>query len=413
MQQPSEITDIAVIGAGAAGFFAAIQAAENHHGARVTIYEKTGKALGKVLISGGGRCNVTHQFNGLNNFLKNYPRGANHLRGPFTAFGQPETVAWFKQRGAELKTEADGRMFPVTDNSETIAGLLYDEAERLGVHIAYHSFVTEITRQTLTETAFQLSFFGGGQKLHSHVIVTAGGSPKAESYGYLAALGHTIVPPVPSLFTFNMPSEPLCELSGVSVAEAEVSLTALKQTQKGAVLITHWGVSGPAVLKLSAWAARELQEVAYESPVRLRWVASLTEDEIRKVLTDCRELHARKLVQNTPLFNLPRRLWEFLCTKAEMPEKVWSEAPKLAVNRLLNLLRNDMYQMQGKTTFKEEFVTCGGIELSEVDFNSMQSKLVPGLYFAGEVLNIDGVTGGFNFQAAWSTAAAAAKLLPL
>ncbi|MES2388424.1 MAG: aminoacetone oxidase family FAD-binding enzyme [Bacteroidota bacterium] len=409
----SSKTDVAIIGGGAAGFFAACRCAENHPSARVSLYEKTNKVLSKVLISGGGRCNVTHRFTNLPAFLKNYPRGSAELRGPMANFGQPETVAWFESRGVQLKTESDGRMFPVTDKSETIAGCLYAEAERLGVNLILSRGVSAIRQNREHGGGFTLELPEGTETRHTHVILASGGSPGIRGLQWLADMGLSIVPPVPSLFTFNLPHEinGICMLMGLGVTDAQVSIAGMKQVQRGPVLVTHWGLSGPAVLKMSAFAARELAACGYKADVMMRWVPGLTEDEIRQSLSAFRISESGKLVQNAAAFGLPRRLWEYLAVKAGLGNVRWSEAPKAGTNKLLNLLRNDVYKMEGKTTYKEEFVTAGGIALGEIDFRTMQCKKIPGLYIAGEVADFDGITGGFNFQAAWSTAALAAELL--
>ena len=395
---------VAVIGGGAAGFFAALSAAEHHPLAHVVLFEKTAKLLSKVKISGGGRCNVTHHCFSPSALSKHYPRGGKQLKKAFGTFQASDTVAWFESRGVALKAEADGRMFPITDSSQTIIDCLLREADRHGIEIRLQSPVQELT--PLTSGGFTLN----GEPF-DRVVVATGGSPKREGLAWLEALGHSVAPPVPSLFTFNMPGNPVTELMGVVVPEARVRIQGTKLVQDGPVLITHWGMSGPAVLKLSAWGARELAERDYTFSAQINWVGIPNEAEAAAIMEEAATEMRKKKVANACPFELPKKFWAYLLERADVPaEAVWVDLGKKAKNKLLNTLLNDVYDVRGKTTFKEEFVTCGGVSLGEVDFAAMQSRIVPGLHFAGEVLDIDGVTGGFNFQAAWTTGFVAGRL---
>ncbi|WP_268125158.1 NAD(P)/FAD-dependent oxidoreductase [Roseivirga pacifica] len=395
---------VAVIGGGAAGFFAAISAKSHHPKAQVQIFEKTSKLLAKVKVSGGGRCNVTHACPKPAELIKFYPRGSKKLRKVFDQFSVNDTIDWYESRGVELKTEADNRMFPVTDSSQTIIDCLMAESKRLGIQTNLNTAIRQIEK---TDTGFSLdgTFF-------NKVIVATGGSPKLAGFEWLQKLGHTIESPVPSLFTFNMPKEPVKALMGVSVPNATVKVLGTKLVQSDPLLITHWGMSGPAILKTSAWGARELAENNYHFTAQINWLADKKEEALREELSHFITENGKRQIKNKNPFGLPQRLWDFLLEKVEISAiKPWMELGKKDKNRLVNVLINDQYQVAGKTTFKEEFVTCGGVSLSQVDFKSMQSTVCPGLYFAGEVLDVDGVTGGFNFQAAWSTGFVAGRLL--
>lgn len=397
---------IIVIGGGAAGFFAAISAKQHIPSADVLLLEKSNKLLAKVRVSGGGRCNVTHDQPNIRKLSTHYPRGERFLRKAFEHFSVKDTIAWFVQSGVQLKTEADGRMFPVSDDSGTIIRCLMDEAEERGVRIALQSGVGAIERAS---NGFKLRMESGGELQADRVIVTTGGHPKAEGYTWLKQLGHTIVQPVPSLFTFNMPGEAIRSLMGVVADPVRARIIGTKLESTGPLLITHWGMSGPAVLRLSAWGARVVQGMGYRFTLQLHWLGGMGEEDVHKAMAQ--EDHRRKQAQNANPFPLPRRLWEFLLNKAEIPlEKTWGDVGKKDRNRIVDLLTNDRYAVSGKTTFKEEFVTAGGVALEEVDPLTLQSQKVPGLYFAGEVLDIDGITGGFNFQAAWTTGFLAGKL---
>lgn len=395
--------DLIVIGGGAAGFFGALVAAEKRGGLKVLILEKTSKLLAKVKVSGGGRCNVTHQCFNPSPLSQHYPRGQRALKSVFHHFQASDTVLWFEQHGVDLKAEEDGRMFPVTNNSQTIIDCFLKEAERLSIEIIKNAEVARLEKKEDHFVVHSTQLFTA-----PHVLVATGGHTKPESYQWLAALGHEIIAPIPSLFTFNDPSKQFADLMGVAVPHAEVRIAGSRFSQEGAVLITHWGLSGPAVIKLSAWAAVYLHEKHYSFTSLVNWTGK-PETEVREMLATLKSGNSQKQAVSSPLFGLPKRLWEFLCTKAGIEErKTWADLPNKSINRLIELLYACPFPIQGKTTFKEEFVTCGGISLTDIDLSTMESKKVPGLFFAGEVLDLDGETGGFNFQAAWSTAFVAA-----
>ncbi|MBD79851.1 MAG: aminoacetone oxidase family FAD-binding enzyme [Crocinitomicaceae bacterium] len=399
---------VAVIGAGAAGFFAAIAAKENFPDARVIIYEKSTKVLSKVKVSGGGRCNVTHACFQIGELVKFYPRGSRFLKKAFSQFNTQHTVNWFEERGIALKTEKDGRMFPQSDSSQTIIDCLIGETERLGIAIKKQSSIAGIV---LLENGFQLDFGLGNTIVVDKLIVATGGAPKLEGFNWLKQLGHHIEPPVPSLFTFNMPQEPVKKLMGTVAPQVRVKIQGSKLLAEGPLLITHWGMSGPAVLKLSAFGAKELAEKNYNFRIQVNWMNAASEEFLRRNLSSILEGNRNTKLTNLKMEGIPKRLWAFLLDKLELnPNQVCGELSKKKINRIINVLLNDEYQVSGKTTFKEEFVTCGGISLADVNPNTMQSRVVAHLYFAGEVLDVDGVTGGFNFQNAWTTGYIAGKL---
>ncbi len=405
---------MAVLGGGAAGFFGAIACAEANPGLRVLLLEKTGKLLGKVRVSGGGRCNVTHACDSAAQLVAHYPRGSRALKAAFQRFGVPDTVAWFARRGVALKTEADGRMFPTTDSSETIAQALENAARQAGVQVFTNTAVEEIEPQP--GVGFQLRLSGPGRPAPAltvaRLLVATGGQPKSAQYDWLRPLGHAVAEPVPSLFTFNVPDSPLRELPGVSVARARVTLASEKLHYEGPLLVTHWGVSGPAVLKLSAWGARRLSELNYTGTALVNWLPDHTDETLRPWLQQFRQENGRKGIAPNPQFGLPQRLWRTLAEQAGIgPDLRWSDLPAKVQNRFMELLLRTPLAVRGKTTHKDEFVTCGGISLADIDLLTMQSRRVPGLYFAGEVLDIDGITGGFNFQAAWTTGFLAGQAL--
>lgn len=402
--------EIAIIGAGAAGCFAAanIAGVDNTH---VTIYEKTGKALQKVKVSGGGRCNVTHECFDVQEMAKAYPRGSRLLRKTLHRFGPQDTINWFQQRGVALKAEADGRMFPTTDNSQTIIDCIWQEMMQRRVDVRYHKGVTSLEKATDTGK-FLLRFSDQSTANADLVLVAAGGFPKTGQYSWLQALGHNIVTPVPSLFTFNIPNNPITSLMGVSVPDATIRITGTKIVQSGPVLITHWGLSGPAILKTSAIAARELADTGYQFSVTINWLGDVDETDVKETFADQRSGNGGAMVAQRNPFGLPRRLWEHLLSECGVDDKVrWGELPATAQNKLTMLLVRQPFQVSGKTTFKEEFVTCGGVKLSETDPATMESRIVPGLYFAGELMDVDGITGGYNFQHAWSSAFIAASAI--
>ena len=393
----------AVIGGGAAGFFAALSIRQHHPNATIALFEKSNKVLSKVKVSGGGRCNVTNATFSASGLAKCYPRGGKSLKKAFDQFQAEDTVKWFEARGVRLHTEADGRMFPTTNDSQTIVDCL--------AHAATEGDIA-VRMQT---PAKQLKPAAGGWMINGEpfdrIVVATGGSPTTKGFDWLRALGHRIVEPVPSLFTFNMPGNSITQLMGVVVPRAIARVQGTKLFEEGPILITHWGMSGPGILKLSAWGARELADRNYTFTAQINWIGESNEDQARTALEKAMPDIRKKQLGNACPFDLPRKFWAYLLNRAGCDaNQPWMDLGKKDRNRLLNTLLNDAHEVRGKTTFKEEFVTCGGVELSEVDFTTMESRIAPGLYFAGEVLNVDGITGGFNFQAAWSTGFVAGQL---
>jgi predicted Rossmann fold flavoprotein len=392
---------VTIIGGGAAGFFSALVCAEAYPEYEVIILEKSPKLLSKVKVSGGGRCNVTHACFDRKALSQYYPRGGKELSEAFRRFMPQDMIQWLELRGVETKTEADGRMFPVSDDSQTIIDCFLKEAKRLKVDIQVQADVEEITLQK--GRGFALQIKSKPTFYTDKIIVASGGSPKSDGFHWLEKLGHKIISPVPSLFTFNIPNSSLKELQGVSVPQVIAKVQGTKLKQEGALLITHWGMSGPAILRLSAWGASILAEKNYDFNVQIQWLPQFTEESIRSELLSIKQDKSNQKIGNfTGL--LPKRLWLFLLQKSEIDlDKSWQEISKANINKLTLSLIQDTYHVKGKTTFKEEFVTCGGIDLSDINLQTMESKVVKDLYFAGEVLNIDGITGGFNFQSAWTT----------
>jgi len=397
-----------IVGGGAAGFFAAITAAEANPAAQVTLYEATRHPLAKVRISGGGRCNVTHACFEPRELVRRYPRGSRELLGPFTRFGPRDSIAWYAARGVTLKTEADGRMFPVTDDSATIIDCLQKSAVRAGVRVATGVGLRDLRCQT--GGGFSMDFTDGTTVSAGAVVLATGGNRHSPAWRLVEALGHTIEPPVPSLFTFHV-SDPRIEgLAGLAVGEVELSVPGTKLREQGPVLVTHAGLSGPGVLRLSAWGARELAERDHRFELRLNWCGGQKPEEVRAELAALRAAHPRRRAMGAGLPGIPARLWERLATTAGCPPEVsWASVSNMVLQRLVGELTAGTYAVTGKSTHKEEFVTCGGVRLREVDFKRLESRLVPGLHFAGEMLDIDGITGGFNFQAAWTTGWIAGK----
>lgn len=396
-----------VIGGGAAGFFCAVNVARMNPTLKVIIIEKTNKLLSKVKVSGGGRCNVTHACFDIAEMSRKYPRGQNFVKKTFHQFFTTDTINWFEERGVKLKAEGDGRMFPVTDSSQTIIDCLLNEGEKYGIEIRTMS---EVKGLELEKECFRIELSGIGFLTADFVCIACGGYPKSSGFGWLKELEHSIEEPVPSLFTFNMPDHPITKLMGVSIENAKVKLAGINFEQKGPLLITHWGLSGPAVLRLSAWAAKELKETNWEFGIIINWVPDFNEGQMAKKIQQLRfDLASQKVAGKNP-FSLPQRLWEFLIEYSTIDKrKRWSDLSTKESNRLIKSLCNCEFKIKGKTTFKEEFVTAGGIKLNEVDANTMMSKKVPNLFFAGEVLDVDGITGGFNFQHAWTSGWIAAK----
>ncbi|BBD66812.1 hypothetical protein NIES4072_59120 [Nostoc commune NIES-4072] len=394
---------IVVIGGGAAGFFGAIACAKANPDAQVTLLEASRQPLAKVLISGGGRCNVTHACFLPEELVQNYPRGAKALRGALTRFGPQDTVAWFAAAGVYLKTEADGRMFPVTNTSETIVECLIKAVATSGVKLRISTHVTSV--KTAPDGGFDI-LLKSGESIKCDRLLLATGSSLV-GYKIVKELGHQIEPPVPSLFTFNIADPQLQALAGVSVNPVQLRLSGGGKSQLqqiGSLLITHWGLSGPAVLKLSAWGARVLHESRYQATLLINWLPDLHQEQVREKVLAVKDEWGKKAIALHRGVDLPHRLWQYIIARAGITtEDRWAEISSKTLNKLVQELTQGQYLINGKGAFKEEFVTCGGVNLKEVNFKTMESRLVPGLYFAGEILDIDGVTGGFNFQSAWTT----------
>ncbi|MEO5912786.1 MAG: NAD(P)/FAD-dependent oxidoreductase [Luteolibacter sp.] len=402
------VLDLAVIGGGASGFFTALQYAELAPGKSVAIFEKGSHFLQKVRISGGGRCNVTHACFDPGEMSKNYPRGSRELRAAFHRWQPSDTVEWFRHQGVELKTEPDGRMFPVTDRSETVIDCFLERARKSGITLYQNRPLTGIT--LLDDGTFSLQFENLETPVVARTVCIATGSLKGSSLlQHLKALEQTLQPLVPSLFAFNVSDRRISDLAGVSHPHVSIRREGTSTARQGPLLITHRGFSGPAVLRLSAWEARELAETNHHFPFIIDWLPEMKPDAIQAQFDDNRRTHGAKLVRNSPIPPLPRRLWERIvaCSGIE-DQTTWGQLPKAAAKNLLDGLKSARFEAQGKTTNKDEFVTCGGIERKTIDFRTMQSRNVPGLYFVGECIDIDGITGGFNFQAAWTTAHIAA-----
>lgn len=374
---------------------------------KVTIIEKSNKLLSKVKVSGGGRCNVTHGCFDIAEMSKKYPRGGNFVKKTFHQFFTGDTIKWFEERGVRLKTEADGRMFPVTDLSQTIIDCLVKEANRYRVQIIMRS---EVSGLKYEGNRFRVQLSDHRLLTSDYVCIACGGYPKSSMFDWLLESGHTIEEPVPSLFTFNMPSHPITRLMGVSVDNVKVKITGTKLDETGPVLITHWGLSGPVILRLSAWGARELKARNWEFDILINWLPDFNEYMLREKFQNLRSTHASQMVMSKNVSGLSQRLWEFLVGQSDINTGTrWADMTAKQQNRLINNLCACELSVKGKTTFKEEFVTAGGIRLSEVDANTMMSKKIQDLFFAGEVLDVDGVTGGFNFQHAWTSGFIAAK----
>lgn len=401
---------VAIIGGGAAGFFSAIAAKENYPDAEVVIYEKSKKVLSKVKISGGGRCNVTNGCNSIEELCRAYPRGGKSLKKAFHVFSNKDTIEWFQSRGVPLVTQGDNCVFPVSQDSQSIIDCFLKESKRFGINIETGKGVKTIKP---INDRLELEFLGeeNQPKVFDKVVVTSGGSPKIDGLKWLEVLNHKIENPVPSLFTFNMPTESVTKLMGIVVENTIVNIQGTKIKSEGPLLITHWGMSGPAILKLSSFGARELSRMEYTFMIQVNWVNEqnyeTVTDYLNKIISD----HSKKILSTIRPYALPERLWIFLIEKSNLQaDKKWGELGKKGLNKLISVLTNDAYEVQGKSTFKEEFVTCGGVSLQSIDLNTMQSKVCKNLYFAGEVLDIDAITGGYNLQAAWTTGFIAGKL---
>lgn len=395
--------NIAIIGGGAAGFFSAITAKENYPEADVTIFEKSQKLLSKVKVSGGGRCNVTNACNSISELCKAYPRGGKQLKKSFQIFDTGHAIAWFEKRGVPLEIQEDNCVFPISQNSQSIIDCFLNETKQLQIKIELGVSINCIRQ---VKEQLELSFIH--EKFHPRlfdkVIVATGGSPKKAGLEWLEVLNHKIEDPVPSLFTFNMPSETITRLMGIAVKNTLVNIQGTKLKSEGPLLITHWGMSGPAILKLSSYGARTLHEMGYECNVQINWVNEPNNNLVLDVLENIVKEHSKKIISNIKPYFLTERLWFYLVEKSNISlEKKWEALGKKSLNKLMSVLTNDVYHVKGKTTFKEEFVTCGGVSLQSVDMNTMQSNVCKNLYFAGEILDIDAITGGYNFQSAWTT----------
>lgn len=400
---------VAIIGGGAAGVFSALAVKEHHPDSRVVIFEKSKKLLSKVKVSGGGRCNVTNGSTSISELAKAYPRGGKQMKKALAIFNTQHTIEWFETRGVPLYTQDDGRVFPNSNDSQTIIDLFMNEMERLGVVIQIGVAVLSIDPRD-KRLALTLNK-DDNVETFDKVIVATGGSPKRSGIGWLEALGHKVEEPVPSLFTFNMPKHPITELMGVVVEQTLVNIQGTKLRSSGPLLITHWGMSGPVILKLSAFGARILHEMDHTFHLQVNWVGETNNEKVLYELLRSIGEHPNRLLSKIKPFSLPERIWNYILVKCEFSSaKKWNELGKKGLNKLVNMLTNDIYPVNGKTTFKEEFVTCGGISLESIDLKSMESKVCKNLYFAGEILDIDGITGGYNFQAAWTTAFIASKL---
>jgi len=396
-----EACDVAVIGGGAAGFFGAIACAETHPGTRVVLIEKGPQCLAKVRISGGGRCNVTHACFDPAELVQRYPRGAKALRGPYARFQPRDTMAWFEARGVELKTEDDGRVFPVTDSSETITDCLLQSALRAGVTVHTMTSIGTL-RRAEDGPGFVASVRNAAPLRCGRVLLATGNG--AHGWQWAEALGHRVETPAPSLFSFTIDDARLRDLGGVAVESVRLRLKDAGIEQSGALMITHWGLSGPAVLRVSAWGARALYDCGYRAALEVNWLPELSAEQLRDRVAREKTEHARRAVVSQPIAELPKRLWARLAQAAGIREEQrWADLSKAEAGRLMDELHRGAFEIVSKGAFKEEFVTCGGVRLDEVNMKTLESRVCPGLHFAGEILDIDGITGGFNFQSAWTT----------
>lgn len=405
--------NVAIIGGGAAGFFLAITLKQLAPQARITIFEKSTKVLSKVAVSGGGRCNLTNSFEEIKDLKQAYPRGDKLLKRLFKTFDHKDTYKWFETHGVKLTTQTDHCVFPHTQDSQTIINCFLQLTQQLGIFIKTSHALKSIVplKNNTAPPVYELKFNNERieNQLFDLVAITTGGSPQKEGLQYLQELGHQIAEPVPSLFTFNIPNKNVRELTGTVVDPVIASIQGTKFKSTGALLITHWGMSGPAILKLSSYSARYIHEKNYCFNLAINWINETNTQAVAEELNRLMKISPQKKVSNIRPYDLPARLWEFLLQKAGIKEdKKWSELGKKDFNRIMNLLSNDEYAVNGKGAFREEFVTCGGISLDSIHLNTLESKICPNVFFAGEVLDVDAITGGFNFQAAWTTAYIAA-----
>jgi hypothetical protein len=398
-----------VAGGGAAGFFCAVNAGRIHPGLKVILLEKSSKLLSKVKVSGGGRCNLTHACFDRKELVNNYPRGRQFVKKAFYKFFTEDTILWFTERGVSLKTEADGRMFPDTDSSQTVIDCLLREAKRYGVEIHLRKEMSHIEK---VDDQFHLMSTDGERYSSDYLCIATGGFSKLQNLDWLKKLGHSVEEPVPSLFTFNLPDNLITRLMGITLGKARVRIRETSLSESGPLLITHWGFSGPVVLRLSAWGARELAELNYQFSIAVDWVTEIEEQRLRDHLIESRHSRTGQKITVRNEFDLPGRLWEYLVEMAGISRDLhWQDLSNKLLNVLVQHLKGSIFEVKGKTTFKEEFVTAGGIRLSEIDPQTMQSRICPGLFFAGEVMDVDGITGGFNFQHAWTSGYIAASAI--
>lgn len=398
-------TRIAIIGGGAAGFFLAANIRKSNPDTQIIIFEKAAKVLAKVKISGGGRCNLTNSFTGIKDLVHAYPRGHRLIKKLFKSFDYEDTYQWFEDRGVRLTTQEDQCVFPVSQDSESIILCLKREAQRNGVEIRTGHEVNRMER--LENGTFRLSFHSADIPpfYADRVAITSGGAPLPKNLHFLQEVAHETEAPVPSLYTFNIKNEAAHQLMGIVVEEATTWIPGTKFKSQGALLFTHWGMSGPAILKLSSYAARWIHENNYRFPLQICWIEENNTERVAEELKNIQNQHAQKQLASIRPYQLPQRLWNYLIEKSgTAPDKKWGETGKKSINRLVTLLTSDTYEVSGKGSFRDEFVTCGGISLNAVSHQTLESKRYPGLFFAGEVLDIDAITGGFNLQAAWTTA---------
>ncbi len=401
--------NVVIIGGGAAGFFCAINVAQQNPNLDVIIFEKSNKILSKVKVSGGGRCNVTHDCKDIIELSKKYPRGEKFLKKAFHWFSVQNTINWFKQNQIDLKVEEDGRMFPASNSSQTIIDCFLQLTTQLQIKIKLQHEVKNILK---VNEIFKLELNNGNTLQADFLCIAAGGFPKLNQFNWLLNFNHNIIAPVPSLFTFNLPINHIKTLMGISVTDVYIKISNTNFQSSGSILITHWGFSGPAILKLSAFAALELAILNYNFTIQISWLSEYNFDQLKKEFSLKRINNPKQKIANANSFNLPQRLWQYFLNTIQINnETTWANLSIKQENSLIKILTDQHFNVSGKTTFKEEFVTCGGIDLNEVDVNTMQSKKNENLFFAGEILNIDGITGGFNFQAAWTTAFIAAKTI--
>ncbi len=402
--------EVAIVGGGASGFFSAITVKGNYPDAKVVLFEKSKTLLAKVKISGGGRCNVTNGCTTIKELSQAYPRGERFLKKAFRIFNNKDAMQWFESRNVPLVTQDDNCVFPVSQNSQSIIDCFLVQTKKLGIKVKVGCGI-----KTIIQIGDKLKLDFDDEKISSghfdKVIIATGGCPKRKNLKWLEKLNHKIEHPVPSLFTFNMPNEPITKLMGIVVEKTIVSIQGTKFKAQGPLLVTHWGMSGPAILKLSSFGARILNEKGYEFNIQVNWTNNKNHDFIKQELQEIIKEHSKKILSSVRPFFLPDRLWRYLLEKKDLSiQKKWGELGKKGVNKLVNVLTNDEYSVKSKTSFRDEFVTCGGVSLESINSMTMQSKVCKNLYFTGELLDIDGITGGYNFQAAWTTAFIAGKL---